>query len=112
MDSIPPPQDNYPEVIERVVRAVIRDGIEAGAEALRPIAYQRQELAKRPGLPRTTLGQVFRRDSFICSYCGARLIPAPIMELLGGLFPDEFPFHPNWKGGQTHPAILSRSPVV
>lgn len=34
------------------------------------------------------------------------------MELIGGFYPQAFPFHPNWKGGETHPAVLSRSPVV
>jgi len=34
------------------------------------------------------------------------------MELLSSVYPDAFPFHPNWKGGLTHPAILSRSPIV
>jgi hypothetical protein len=34
------------------------------------------------------------------------------MELIGGLYPELFPFHRNWKGGETHPAIFSRSPVV
>lgn len=34
------------------------------------------------------------------------------MELLGDVYPDDFPFHPHWRGGQTHPAVLARSPVV
>jgi hypothetical protein len=28
------------------------------------------------------------------------------------MYPDAFPFHPGWKGGETHPAILTRSPVI
>jgi HNH endonuclease len=34
------------------------------------------------------------------------------MELLGGIYPEQFPFHRNWKGGETHPAIISRSAVI
>lgn len=112
MDLVPPPQDDYPEALERVIRAAIEHGLKAGARALAPIAYARHEVTRRPGLGRAMQGQVFQRDRFICCYCGARLIPTPIMELLSELYPDSFPFHPNWKGGQTHPAILSRSPVV
>ena len=34
------------------------------------------------------------------------------MALLGVLYPDTFPFHPNWKGGVTHPAVITRSAVI
>lgn len=112
MDLIPPPADDYPDVLAKVIDAVIDDGVVAGHDALAPIAYERRQVAKRPGLTRTIQGAIYRRDRFTCRYCGGLLIPTPIMELIGGLYPDLFPFHRNWKGGETHPAILSRSPVV
>ncbi len=34
------------------------------------------------------------------------------MRLLSHFFPEDFPYHQNWKGGETHPAILSRSPTL
>lgn len=109
---VPPPGDAYPGVIEEGITALLERGFESGARALEPIAYTPRAVPKRPGLTRQVQGRVYRRDRFSCRYCGAELIPASIMELLGGLYPDLFPFHPNWKGGQTHPAFLSRSPVV
>lgn len=112
VDLIPPPADDYPEILAAAIDAVIGEGIAAGHAALLPIAYERQPIAKRPGLSRTVQGAVYQRDRFTCRYCGGRLIPTPIMELIGGLYPDVFPFHPNWKGGETHPAIISRSPVI
>jgi HNH endonuclease len=27
-------------------------------------------------------------------------------------FPNDFPYHPNWKGGLTHPAVIARSAVI
>jgi len=70
-------------------------------------------MARRPALSRALRCAVFRRDRFLCRYCGAKTIPTPIMELLGGLYPDSFPFESsNWRGGVTHPAVLSRSPLV
>lgn len=33
------------------------------------------------------------------------------MRLVSGFLPDEFPYHPNWKAGETHPAVASRSAV-
>lgn len=112
MQHVPPPADDYPEGIQAVIQALLSGGREAGAAALEPIAYRRQEIARRPAVPRALQAQVLRRDRFQCRYCGAKLIPAPIMELLGELYAEDFPFHPNWKGGQTHPAFLSRSPIV
>jgi hypothetical protein len=112
MVSIPPPDDDYPAAIQKVIEAVLERGKDEGAKALREIAYPRRAIANRPALTREIQGRVFRRDRFRCRYCGGRLIPTPMMELLGGLYPDQFPWQPNWKGGQTHPAILSRSPVV
>jgi len=34
------------------------------------------------------------------------------MPLLGVIFPKHFPYHPNWKAGQTHPAVAAYSSVV
>lgn len=112
MKLVPPPEDAYPDVLAELIRVVMSEGVGAGAEVLAPIAYSRRPIPKRPGLSRKIQGQIFQRDHFTCRYCGGRLIPTPMMELIGGLYPDAFPFHPNWKGGETHPAVLSRSPVV
>lgn len=112
MTSIAPPVDDYPQVLTGVIDAVIAEGVDAGREALAPIASPRREIPKRPTLGRVIQGAIFRRDHFSCRYCGARLIPTPIMQLVADLYPKDFPFHPNWKGGETHPAIISRSPVV
>jgi HNH endonuclease len=34
------------------------------------------------------------------------------MALLGYVYPDAFPYNPTWRGGATHPALISRSAVV
>lgn len=112
MDRVPPPTDEYPEILGAVIDAVLTNGVAAGREVLTPIAYAPRVIPKRPTLSRAMLGEVFQRDRFTCRYGGALLIPTPIMELISVLYPDLFPFHPNWKGGETHPAILSRSPIV
>lgn len=58
------------------------------------------------------MAEIYVRDGFRCRYCGRRTIPTVILELLGGIYPEVFPFHRHWKGGRTHPAIISRSPVI
>jgi hypothetical protein len=34
------------------------------------------------------------------------------MRLIATLFPDAFPYHPNWRAGRTHRAIAARSPAI
>jgi hypothetical protein len=112
VDLTPPPADDYPDVLAKVIDAVVDEGVAAGREVVAPIGFEVRVVPKRPGLSRAVQGAAYRRDRFTCRYCGGLLIPTAIMELIGGLYPDLFPFHRNWKGGETHPAILSRSPVV
>jgi len=35
-----------------------------------------------------------------------------MMRLIARLFPEEFPYHPNWKAGLTHPAFAARSATL
>jgi hypothetical protein len=107
-----PQADDYPQHIERAIRALVEHGVDAGRSALEPIAYPAREINRRPSLPRPLVGKIFQRDQFHCRYCDGRVIPTPIMEILGGVYPELFPFHPNWRGGATHPAVISRSPLV
>jgi len=56
--------------------------------------------------------QVFLRDGFICRYSGERLVFPPALRILSQLLPDEFPYHPNWKTDQTHPAYMQFSATI
>ncbi|MHB8719249.1 MAG: HNH endonuclease [Candidatus Dormibacteria bacterium] len=107
-----PQDDNYPETIDGAIRALLGGGLEAGREALTEIAYPVRDLPRHLAVPRGMAARLYLRDRFTCRYCGGRVILTAIMELLSGFYPDIFPFHPNWKGGRTHPAIISRSAVV
>lgn len=107
-----PQADEYPDVLEAALTALIQQGPEAGATALAPIAYPRREVVKKRAVGIPVAARVMKRDGFHCRYCGGKTVLGPIMELLGSLYPDVFPFHPNWKGGQTHPAVISRSPEI
>src|SRR4051794_26344616 len=91
---VPPPEDDYPEVLERALSALAAgDAVSANA-ALGPIAYERTSVTKPRGWKRRDHGRVFRRDHFRCRYSGARVIPIPVMELLGAVFDERFPYHP------------------
>ncbi len=104
--------DDYPEHLERVVRALVSEGVAAGAKALEPIAYPPREIGRRRTPPRKLRAAVFVRDRFCCRYCGGKTVLEPLLRLLSAIYPDTFPWHPNWRGGVTHPAIIARSAVV
>ncbi|MDQ2959802.1 MAG: HNH endonuclease [Candidatus Dormibacteraeota bacterium] len=107
-----PQDDEYRDALAAVLRALIEGGPDAARRALQPIAYPRHDVPSRPAMPCSVMLAVFWRDHWTCRYCGGRTIFTPVMALLGTLFPDQFPFHRNWKGGQTHPAVVARSAVV
>jgi len=107
-----PPQDDYPAQIQRVISRFLEAGREAAEEELRPVAYPPRALPPRHTLPIPERLAVFQRDGWLCRYCGGQTVLTQVMALLGSLFPDQFPYHPNWKSGATHPAIISRSAAV
>jgi 5-methylcytosine-specific restriction endonuclease McrA len=104
-----PQTDDYPKQLEQVVVSLLSEGRAAAAEQLAPIAYPRREIAARSDPPESIVAAIYKRDRFCCRYCGARVIPTQIMRLISEIFPEDFPYNRNWKGGQTHPAIASRS---
>jgi hypothetical protein len=107
-----PQTDDYPQHLERVVSALVSQGVEAAAEALRPIAEPVLDIPARGEPSETIIASTYKRDRFQCRYCGCRVIPTQIMRLVSTFFPEEFPYHPNWKAGLTHPAIPSRSATL
>ncbi|HET7590169.1 MAG TPA: HNH endonuclease [Solirubrobacterales bacterium] len=107
-----PQTDNYAEELRDVIAALISNGRDAAAEKIAPIAYPRREVAVRSEPSEPLIAATYERDHFHCRYCGCRVIPTQVMRLLSEVFPEEFPYHPNWKGGQTHPAIASRSATL
>lgn len=107
---MPRPQtDDYANQLQEVVDALVSSGRAAGANKLAPIAYPRREVKARSEPSESLIAEIYKRDRFCCRYCGCRVIPTQVMRLVSDIFPDEFPYHPNWKGGQSHPAIASRS---
>src|SRR5262245_64338066 len=46
--------------------------------------------------------RLFLRDGFIDRYSGDRLVYPGVLRLLSHLFPEDFPYHPNWKYGVCH----------
>jgi 5-methylcytosine-specific restriction endonuclease McrA len=108
-----PQSDDFPIHVERAVEATLDAGVAAGRAALMPIAHPAKPVPRRRGLSLEVRCTVFRRDRFVCRYCGGKTVLTPVMELLAHLYPDIFPFESHaWRGGVTHPAFAARSPMV
>lgn len=104
--------DPYPSVLERALRHLATGDPGAARAALDEIRVEPTPriVERMPSL--TLTARVYERDRYQCRYCGAKTILIPVMRLLARLFPDEFPMHPNWKTGQTHPAFVFRSATL
>jgi hypothetical protein len=113
---IRPETDDYPRQLESVIAALVCGDVEAAGKAagkaLEPIAYPRRDIAQRSEPSETVIASIYRRDRFHCRYCGCRVIPTQIMRLVAQFFPETFPYRPNWKSGETHPAFASRSATL
>jgi 5-methylcytosine-specific restriction endonuclease McrA len=105
-------QEDYPAALSAIVGQLV-SGNRAGAERdMAGIAYAKRPISRRPAIRRPLMISVFRRDCWTCRYCDRRTIFYPVMPLLGVIFPEQFPYHTNWKAGQTHPAVAACSAIV
>lgn len=53
--------------------------------------------------------RVFCSDGFRCRYSGDLLLLPAYLRALSALWPETFPYHPNWKSEYTHEAYWSHS---
>ena len=69
---------------------------------------------KRPAVTAKTLCSVLKRDNWQCRYCGRKLVAAPVIDIIGTLCPDEFPFPKghHMPAARTHPAAIRIYPAV
>jgi len=58
------------------------------------------------------LVRVFERDRYTDRYFGSRLVFPGTLRALSILLTDAFPYHPNWKQSETHPAVWDLYPTI
>lgn len=93
--------------LEKTARAAAKGDLDGAA---RFAASASRPLPAASPRPRVGVGErawIYRRDSFTCWYCGTRTIPEPVLRTLSLLFPEELPWHANWKVTETHPAYFT-----
>ena len=95
-----------------VCEAIAQRGAEAGADELAarwpfvPVPAGERDYSPLQAL------RVWLRDGFVDRYDGERLVFPGALRLLSLLMPEAFPYHPNWKVDETHPAYWRLHPTV
>jgi len=106
------PDDPYPESLNRIIRCRIAGDEVSALAALTEIRFEVAARKKERWPSRTVIAKIYARDHYQCRYCRERLILTPIMRLVSRLYPEQFPYHPNWKADCTHPAFITRSATL
>ncbi len=104
--------DPYPEVLGRAMGRLANGDLEGARSELHEIRFEPAPRRPERWPATSVIARVYARDCYQCRYCGEKTILTPVMRLLSRFFPDEFPWHPNWKSDQTHPAFVSRSTTL
>jgi hypothetical protein len=95
-----------------IIKAIC-NGVDGGDDATVAAA-----LREYPFVPQVNSGRnytelqatrIFVRDGFVDRYSGARLIHPAVLRVLSKFLPRDFPFHPNWKMTDTHPAYSAKA---
>lgn len=98
------------EIIGTTIAAVLEGQRDTAAAVIEELRCPPWTPLPRKEAPMSMYMAVFRRDRFHCRYCDRRTIFYPLFELLSvGFFPDVLPFHPNWRAGHVHPAVVTWS---
>jgi hypothetical protein len=106
-------RDKYAEVLEAALTAITASGSPSGGdEELQKIRYVAPAVPRRSTPSKRVRLRTFSRDGFYCRYCDRKVIFSPVLQLLGILAPELFPYNANWRGDSTHPAAILCSAVV
>ncbi|WP_217999428.1 HNH endonuclease [Rhodococcus wratislaviensis] len=103
------PSTALPDLLHEIAEALIEARVADARRAMDSIAFERRGSTRRRAPREKDLAAIYDRDRYLCRYCGVKTILTPVMRLLSANFPAQFPFHPNWKTTDTHPAYWSLS---
>ncbi len=82
--------------------ALVLSGDGTAPQALKALYEPPPRSGSRSTVSESQQVAVFLRDQFTCRYCGRRLVFLPLLRLLSAMYPQLFPYHPNWKMTSTH----------
>jgi hypothetical protein len=102
--------DPYPDALARIINARIEGDQATALAEMNQIRFLPPERKAERWPAMSVIAGVYARDRYQCRYCGERVILTAVMRLVSRLYPDLFPYHPNWKADSTHPAPSSPDP--
>lgn len=100
------------KVISEICSSLDEDNKEKCVEIIReeyPFNYIKYE---KRSYTKSKLTSIFIRDGFIDRYSGQRLIFPAVLRILSKEFPEDFPYHSNWKMNECHLAYWELYPTV
>jgi 5-methylcytosine-specific restriction endonuclease McrA len=104
------PKRTPADIISSAIAAILDGQRDAATGAIEELRCPLWTPPARKEAPMSMYVAVFRRDHFHCRYCDRRTLFHPLFELLSvGFFPEVLPFHPNWRAGHVHPAVVTWS---
>lgn len=99
---------DFSEAYERATCSVIKNDLDAARKALRAVQNwtpDPEAIREDRFIPKSRQVAVFRRDHFVCGYCGRRAVFVPTLRLLSLIFPDVLPYHPHGLMTECHLAF-------
>lgn len=100
------------KVVSEICTSLSEDNKEKCIEIIRkeyPFNYIKYE---KRSYTKSKLTSIFIRDGFIDRYSGQRLIFPAVLRILSKEFPEDFPYHSNWKMNECHLAYWELFPTV
>ncbi len=103
--------DEKPRILESVTKSLLKGSkSEAFSIIVNNYPFRKLEISHR----RYSLYEkmkVFIKDGFIDRYTGDKLVNPGILKILSNYFPNDFPYHPNWKMSETYAAYWGIFPI-
>jgi len=94
------------DTLSELVAVTLSDNAAGVASILATVGQRRIEVERRRSPTTQARVAIHRRDCWTCRYCGGRTVAPPVLRFLSEVYPDDFPYHPNWRAGRVHPAYL------
>ena len=100
------------KVIEKASKLLLNNNKEDALEIINnEYKFEYKKIEKRNYSDREKL-KIFIRDGFIDRYSGDKLLNPGILKVFSMYFPQEFPYHRNWKMNETHIAYWELVPTI
>lgn len=106
------PDMDQAEILSGVCALILRGGLDEARATLQREYPLAPTSTLRTSWSKVRLVRVFERDRYTDRYFGSRLVFPGTLRVLSVLLGSVFPYHPNWKQSETHPAVWDLYPTI